>query len=111
MRTWRGFRMNNDENPIPENAYIARELDAVAAQGFQREKAIERKVAPSQAVDVLKEDLADNRILECAAHAKSVHVVTSVKGLLSLGNFEGIAIVSVAGFLEIVWRQSKGHGP
>ena len=37
--------------------------------------------------------------------AKSVHVVTSVKGLLSLENVEGIPIVPVADFLE--WSSSS----
>jgi hypothetical protein len=36
--------------------------------------------------------------------------VTSVKGLLSLENFEGIPIVPVD-FLDIVSRQGNGSGP
>jgi putative PIN family toxin of toxin-antitoxin system len=50
--------------------------------------AIARKVSPSRVVDVLKEDPADNRILEGAAEAKSEYIVTGDRGLLSLGNFE-----------------------
>jgi putative PIN family toxin of toxin-antitoxin system len=73
--------------------------------------AIARKVAPSQIVVVLKEDPADNRILECAAEAKSDYLVTGDTGLLSLGSFEDIPIVKVADFLEIVSRQGKGRAP
>ena len=74
-------------------------------------KAIPRKVAPSRIVDVLKEDPADNGILECAAEAKSDNVVTGDSGLLSLGSFEDIPIVKVADFLEIISREGKGRGP
>lgn len=74
-------------------------------------KAIASKVAPSRTVDVLKEDPADNRILECAAQAKSDYLVTGDRGLLILGSFEDIPIVKVADFLEIVARQGKGRGP
>jgi putative PIN family toxin of toxin-antitoxin system len=72
---------------------------------------IARKVAPSRTVDVLKEDPADNRILECAAHAKSDYLVTGDTGLLRLGSFEDIPIVKVADFLEVVSRQGKDRTP
>ena len=52
--------------------------------------AMTRKGAPSRTLDVLKEDPADNRILENAAHAKSEYIVTGDRGLLSLGSFEDI---------------------
>ncbi len=73
--------------------------------------AVARKVAPSWTVHVLKEDRADNRILECAAHAKSDYLVTGDTGLLSLESFEDIPIVKVADFLEIISRQGKGRAP
>jgi putative PIN family toxin of toxin-antitoxin system len=72
---------------------------------------IAKKVSPSRTVDVLKEDPSDNRILECAAQAKSDYLVTGDTGLLSLGSFENIRIVKVADFLEIVSRQGKGRAP
>jgi predicted nucleic acid-binding protein len=65
--------------------------------------AIARKVAPSRTVDVLKGDPTDNRILECAAQAKSEYLVTGDRGLLSLGSFEDIPIVRVADS----WRLSR----
>ena len=72
---------------------------------------IGRQVAPSRTVDVLKEDPADNRILECAAQAKSDYLVTGDTGLLRLGSFEDIPIVKVADFLEVVSRQGKDRTP
>jgi predicted nucleic acid-binding protein len=50
-------------------------------------------------------------MLECAAHTKWGYLVTGDKGLSSLENFEGIPIVTIADFMEIVWRQGKGYGP
>ncbi len=74
-------------------------------------KAIAKKVTPSRIVDVLKEDPTDNRILECAVHAKSDYLVTGDKAMLSLGSFEDMPIVRVAEFLEIVTRQGEGRAP
>ena len=38
-----------------------------------------RKVTPTQAVDIVKDDPTDNRILECALEARSDYVVTGVR--------------------------------
>jgi predicted nucleic acid-binding protein len=73
--------------------------------------AIARQVAPSRIVDVLKADPTDNRILECAAEAKSEYIVTGDRGLLRLGRFEDTPIVTVAEFLEVVSRQAKDRAP
>ncbi len=53
-------------------------------------------------VDVIKQDPADNRVLECAQSAKAEFVVSGDKHLLSLGHFSGIRIVAPREFLEIV---------
>lgn len=73
-------------------------------------KAIATKVAPSRTVDVLKEDPTDNRILECAAQAKSEYLVTGDRALLRFGSFEDIRIMKVADFLEIVSRHERAPG-
>ena len=72
---------------------------------------IARKVAPSRTVDILKEDPADNRILECAVQARSDYLVTGDTGLLRLGSFENIPIVKVADFLKVVSLQGKDRAP
>jgi hypothetical protein len=74
-------------------------------------KAIARKVAPSRTVDVLKKDPADNRILEMRGGSEVGLSRDGRQGPLSLGSFEGVPIVKVADFLEIVSRQGKGRGP
>jgi putative PIN family toxin of toxin-antitoxin system len=64
-------------------------------------------VATTQVLDVIKEDPDDNRILECALAAKSDYIVSEDKNLLRLGVYEGIAIVTVARFLEILQDESR----
>ena len=71
--------------------------------------AIGRRIAPTQAVDIIKDDPTDNRILECAAEAKSDYVVTGDKAMLRVGNCGDIPIVSVADFLEMFSHQQKGR--
>jgi predicted nucleic acid-binding protein len=63
---------------------------------------ISDSVAPTQQVDVIKDDPSDNRILECASAARSQYVVSGDKHLLRLKSFEGKPIVPVAEFLDIL---------
>lgn len=57
-------------------------------------------VVPTQAVDVIKSDPPDNRVLECAAKAKSDYIVSGDRDLLRLGRFGNIGIVRVDEFLK-----------
>lgn len=59
-------------------------------------------VKPSQVIDVIREDPADNRILECAVAAKSDFIVTGDQHLLRLGRYGSIRIIKPADFLELV---------
>ena len=60
-----------------------------------------RRVNPTQTLDIIKTDPSDNRILECAAAAKSDCIVTGgKKHILPLGSHAGIPIVTVAEFLR-----------
>ena len=52
-------------------------------------------VTPKKAIDAIKEDPDDNRILECALEAGSEFIVTSDKDLLRLREFSNIRIVTV----------------
>jgi predicted nucleic acid-binding protein len=47
------------------------------------------RVTPSQKLDAVPDDPADNRILECAAEGKSEYLVTRDKHLLRLGRYGG----------------------
>jgi predicted nucleic acid-binding protein len=44
-------------------------------------------VSPTATVNIVKEDPEDDRILECAAEAKSDFIVTEDKDLLRVGRF------------------------
>jgi putative PIN family toxin of toxin-antitoxin system len=59
-------------------------------------------VAPAQKLDAVREDPADNRILECAVDGKSEYLVTRDHHLLKLKSFRGTQMIKVADFLEVV---------
>jgi putative PIN family toxin of toxin-antitoxin system len=61
---------------------------------------ITRMVEPSERIDAVKADPADNAIIECAVAAGSEAIVSGDKHLLSLGSFRGIPVMTVAAFLE-----------
>jgi putative PIN family toxin of toxin-antitoxin system len=53
-------------------------------------------------LEVIKEDPADDRILECAVAAGSDYIVSGDKDLLRLGKYDGIRILTVSDFLDVV---------
>jgi predicted nucleic acid-binding protein len=59
-------------------------------------------VAPTQKLDAVREDPADNRILECAVEGKSEYLVTRDNHPLKLKSFGGAKIIKVADFLRVV---------
>ena len=54
---------------------------------------------PTQHLSVAAQE-ADNRILECALAGRAEVIVTGDKGLLRLGTFEGIGIVTLRDYLS-----------
>ena len=60
------------------------------------------RVTPAHRVDVITEDPADNRILECAIEGKSDYLVTRDNHLLKLKSFGGIEMIKAADFLRVV---------
>ena len=60
------------------------------------------RLAPTQKLDAVREDPADNRILECAVEGKSEYLVTRDHHLLNLKSFRGTQMIKVADFLEVV---------
>jgi uncharacterized protein len=69
--------------------------------------AFTRRVTPTETLDVVKDDPADNRILECAKAAGSEYVVTGDDDLLRLGKYVEIQIVKVSDFLQRGQFQSR----
>ena len=69
-------------------------------------------VEPARKIDAIKEDPADNKILECAIEANADYIITyDKKHLLKLKKFEGVNIVSPADFLKILMNKSQTAGP
>jgi putative PIN family toxin of toxin-antitoxin system len=60
------------------------------------------RVAPAQKLDAVREDPADNHILECAVEGKSEYLVTRDHHLLKLKSFRGAQMIKVADFLDVV---------
>lgn len=57
-------------------------------------------VIPEKTVKVIKQDKADNRILECALEGKADYIISGdKKRLQALKEFRGIPIISPAEFL------------
>ena len=50
-------------------------------------------VTPSKKVDIVKEDVDDNKIIECAVESNSEYIISYDKHLLKVKEFQGIQIV------------------
>ncbi len=60
----------------------------------------------SERVDVIEDDPADNRILECALQADARFLVTGdKKHLLPLGSFRSVSIVRLRDFVDMLTEQ------
>ena len=99
------FRLDISDAILHETLRVLRdkfdwpEADLREAEGLLA--ACTRRVAPTQTLDIIKADPSDNRILECAAAAKSDVIVTGDKRhILPLGSYGGIPIVMVAEFMR-----------
>lgn len=64
-------------------------------------------VLPEEKLTVVKDDPADDRVLECALAGGVDYIVSGDRHLLSLGVFRGIPIVTAQQFLQLVER-SRG---
>lgn len=59
-------------------------------------------VSPSEAVNVIKDDPSDNKVLEGALEARADYIITyDAKHLLKIKEFQGITIISPEEFLEL----------
>ncbi len=57
-------------------------------------------IEPNININEIKEDLADNRVLECAISCKADFIVSGDKHLLNLKEYEGIKIIKAAEFIS-----------
>ncbi len=90
---------------------ILKELEKVLRRDFEEpEEMILRQlnlilsyatlVKPRIKLSIVKEDEADNRILEAALEAKADYMITGDKRLLALREFKGTKIVAAKEFIE-----------
>jgi putative PIN family toxin of toxin-antitoxin system len=63
---------------------------------------IAKLVIPAKKLNVIKEDLKDNKILECGVAGKVDFIVSGDKHLLKIKEFGGIKIVTAREIVEIV---------
>ena len=59
-------------------------------------------VEPSMVLDVIKDDLSDNRYLECAIEGKAQYIISGDKHLLELGEYQGVIILPPAAFITLL---------
>jgi len=75
---------------------------------LERIERMTHSVTPTETLDIIKADPPDNRILECAAAAKSDYIVTGdKKHILPLRSHGGIPIVKVADFLRQLQSETE----
>lgn len=87
---------------------LARKFDfmpAEVAEARTRIVRFVRVVKPAVQLEVIKEDPADNRVLECAVAEGSHFIVTGDKDLLRLGRYDSVRILTASGFLDLVHGQ------
>jgi predicted nucleic acid-binding protein len=63
--------------------------------------ALGNHVSPTETLHVIEKDPDDDRILECAAAAKSDFIVSEDRHLLRLGQFGNARIVSIRDFINL----------
>lgn len=63
---------------------------------------ISKIISPKRRLRVIREDPADNRVLECALEGKARYIVSGDKHLVRLKKFGGIKIVRAKEFLNIL---------
>jgi len=63
---------------------------------------ISKIISPKRRLRVIREDPADNRVLECALAGKAAYIVSGDKHLLQLKKFEKAKILRPKEFLSII---------
>jgi hypothetical protein len=55
---------------------------------------------PKEKIAIIRDDPADNKVLECAIAAGAKFIITGDKHLLKLKKFKGISIITAKEFLQ-----------
>ena len=70
----------------------------------ERIAAISEIVEPKNRLNVIRDDLDDNKILECAIEGKSRFIITKDNHLLKIKEYEGIGILTPSEFLKTYYK-------
>lgn len=65
-------------------------------------RAVAVEVEPDFKLNLISEDPADNRILECAISANGSYIITGDEHLLNIKEYRGIQILSPAEFITLL---------
>jgi len=95
------------------SAPILKEIEGVLTDKFAwSEKDAQRAIAgikkftdivyPKEKLNAVKNDAADNRIIECAQAAQTHFIISGDRHLKALKTFQGIRIISPAEFLRLI---------
>jgi putative PIN family toxin of toxin-antitoxin system len=68
-------------------------------------------VIPSETLSVVDKDPDDNKFLECAIAGAADYIVSGDAHLLSLGEYQGVRILSPADFLDVLNHPEVGDLP
>jgi putative PIN family toxin of toxin-antitoxin system len=79
-----------------------KEPQGTVAALLKRLRAVATVVDPLFTLEVVKEDPADNRVLECATAGGASYIITGDAHLLKLKEYQGMVIFKPAEFLALV---------
>ncbi len=65
-------------------------------------KISQKKLEPTEKLDIIKDDPDDNKFLECAFAASAEYIISGDEHLLSLKRFMDIKIVNPAEFVKLM---------
>ncbi len=83
--------------------------------GFSKEKINEEVrqileiaeiIIPKQKLDIVKDDLDDNIILECALEAKANYIISGDEHLLALKEYKSIRIINTTEFFNVFNKEN-----
>ncbi len=77
---------------------------------IRRFRTIAVGVDPQVSLEVIEKDPDDNRLLECAVAGRASFIVSGDEHLLELKEFQGIVILSPAGFITMLEIEAKNKG-
>lgn len=84
----------------PKIKNLLKASDIAVEQIIQRILEISNVIKPKHKLNVIEEDIEDNRILECAIHANADFIITGDHHLLALKRYKNIEIITPRQFLD-----------